>query len=75
MNRFVLKNNFIKVYISHFSINIFIETISQNCVLKTVSLSKMTSFTSMEEVGGLLDELHVLWQATINGSISIIEVL
>ncbi len=26
MNRFVLKNTFIKVYIYHFSINIFIET-------------------------------------------------
>ena len=32
MNRFVLKNTFIKVYIYYFSINIFIETRSQNCV-------------------------------------------
>jgi hypothetical protein len=38
MNRFVLKNTFIKVYIYHFSINIFIETRSQSCVLETVSL-------------------------------------
>ncbi len=48
MNRFFLKNTFIKVYIYHFSINIFIETRSQSCVLETVSLSKMTSFTSTE---------------------------
>ncbi len=48
MNRFVLKNTFIKVYIYHFLINIFIETRSQNCVLETVSLSKTTSFTSTE---------------------------
>ncbi len=38
MNKFVLKNTFIKVYIYHFSINIFIETRSQSCVLETVSL-------------------------------------
>jgi hypothetical protein len=50
MNRFVLKNTFIKVYIYHFSINIFIETRSQSCVLETVLLSKTTSFTSMEGV-------------------------
>ncbi len=40
MNIFVLKNTFIKVYIYHFLINIFIETRSQSYVLETVSLSK-----------------------------------
>ena len=50
MNKFVLKNTFIKVYIYHFSINIFIETRSQSCVLETVSLSKTTSFMSTEGV-------------------------
>ncbi len=39
MYRFVLKNTFIKVYIYHFSINIFIEIRSQSCALETVSLS------------------------------------
>ena len=48
MIRFVLKNTFIKVYIYHFSINIFIEKRSQSCVLETVSLSKTTSFMSTE---------------------------
>ncbi len=48
MNRFVLKNTFIKVYIYHFSINIFIETKIQNYVLETISLSKTTSY----EYGG-----------------------
>ncbi len=32
MNRFVLKNTFIKIYIYHFSINIFIEIRSQSCL-------------------------------------------
>ena len=50
MNRFVLKNTFIKVYIYRFSINIFIEIKSQSCVLETVSLSKTTSFMSTEGV-------------------------
>jgi hypothetical protein len=50
MNKFVLKNTFIKVYIYHFSIKFFIETRSQSCVLKTVSLSKTTFFTSTERV-------------------------
>ena len=54
MNRFVLKNTFIKVYIYHFSINIFIEIRSQSCVLETVSLYKTTSFTSREGVLFLL---------------------
>jgi hypothetical protein len=45
MNRFVLKNIFIKIYIYHFSINIFIEIRSQSYALETVSLSKTTSFT------------------------------
>ena len=31
MNRFVLKNTFIKIYKSHFSINIFIITRGQSC--------------------------------------------
>jgi hypothetical protein len=50
MNIFVLKNTFIKVYIYHFSINIFIKTRSQSYVLETVSLSKTTFFTSTEGV-------------------------
>ena len=45
-----MKNTFIKVYIYHFLINIFIETESQSYVLETVSLSKMTSFTSTKGV-------------------------
>jgi hypothetical protein len=57
MNRFVLKNTFIRVYIYHFSINIFTETRSQSCVLKTVSLSKTTFFTSTEGVLSPLEEL------------------
>jgi hypothetical protein len=55
MNRFVLKNIFIKVYIYHFLINIFIETRSQSCVLETVALSKTTFFTSTDEVFDLLN--------------------
>jgi hypothetical protein len=39
MNIFVFKNTFIKVYIHHYSINIFIITIGQSCILETVSLS------------------------------------
>ena len=39
MNRFVLKNTFIKVYVYHFSINIFLKIRGQSCVLETVSLS------------------------------------
>ncbi len=50
MNRFVLKNTFIKVYIYNFSINIFIETRSQSCIWETVSLSKTTFFASTEGV-------------------------
>jgi hypothetical protein len=50
MNRFVLKNTFIKIYIYHFLINIFIEIRSQSNALETVSLSKTTSFTNMEGV-------------------------
>jgi hypothetical protein len=50
MNRFVLKYTFIKVYIYHFWINIFIEKWSQSYALETVSLSKTTSFTNMERV-------------------------
>ena len=50
MNRFVLKNTFIKVYIYHFLINIFIETRSQSCILEILSLSKMTFFTNTERV-------------------------
>ena len=50
MNKFVLKNTFMKVYIYYFLINIFVEIRNQNCVLETVSLSKTTSFTSTKEV-------------------------
>ena len=50
MNIFVLKNTFIRVYMYHFSINIFVETRSQSCDLETVSLSKTISFTSTEGV-------------------------
>ncbi len=50
MNRFDLKNTFIKIYIYHFLINFFIETKSQSYVLETVPLSKTTSFTSTEGV-------------------------
>ncbi len=47
-----MKNTFIKVYIYHFSINIFMKTRSQSYVLETVSLSKTTSFTSTDGVCG-----------------------
>jgi hypothetical protein len=50
MNRFVLKNTFIKIYIYHFLINIFMKTRSQSYALETVSLSKMTSFSNTEGV-------------------------
>ena len=50
MSRFVSKNIFIKIYIYHFLINIFIEIRYQSYVLKTVSLSKTTFFMSMEGV-------------------------
>ena len=50
MNKFILKNTFIKVYIYYFSINIFIETRNQSCVLEIVLLFKMTSFISTEGV-------------------------
>ncbi len=60
MNRFVLKNTFIKVYVYHFSINIFIETRSQSCVLKTVSLFKTTFFTSTEGVYSMLNLMKLI---------------
>jgi hypothetical protein len=50
MNRFVLKNTFIKIYIYHFLINIFMKTRSQSYAFETVSLSKTTSFSSTEGV-------------------------
>ena len=50
MNRFILKNTFIKVYLYHFLINIFIKPRRQSCVLETVSLSKTTSFTRRKGV-------------------------
>jgi hypothetical protein len=50
MNRFILKNTFIKIYIYHFLINIFIEIRSQSYALETVLLSKTTSFTHLEGV-------------------------
>jgi hypothetical protein len=56
MNRFVLKNTFIKIYIYHFSTNIFIKIRSQSYALETVSLSKTTSFTDLE---GVIAELKL----------------
>ena len=50
MNTFVLKNTFIKIYIYHFSINIFIKIKSQNYALETVLLFKTTSFTNLKGV-------------------------
>jgi hypothetical protein len=50
MNRFVLKNTFIKIYIYHFLINIFTKIRSQCYALKIVSLSKMTLFFSIDRV-------------------------
>ena len=50
MNRFVLKNTFMKIYIYRFLINIFREIKSQSCVLKTVSLSWTSIILSMEGV-------------------------
>jgi hypothetical protein len=50
MNRFILKSTFIKIYIYHFSINIFIEIRSQIYALETASLFKTTSFTNLEGV-------------------------
>ena len=38
MNRFALKNTFIKVYIYNFFLIIFIKIRGQSCVLETVSL-------------------------------------
>ncbi len=55
MNKFVLKNTFIKVYIYYFLINIFIETRSQCYILEIVSLSKTTSFMSTEGVQKIND--------------------
>jgi len=49
MNLFVIKNTFIKVYIYHFLINIFIEIRSQNCILETMTLYKMTSLRVQRE--------------------------
>ena len=54
INRFVLKNTFIKLYIYHFLINIFIKTRSQSNTLETVLLSKTILFLSMEGVYGML---------------------
>jgi hypothetical protein len=53
VNRFFLKCTFIKIYIYHFPIYIFIKIKSQSYVLEIVSLSKMTSFRVC------LAELHV----------------
>jgi len=50
MNGFVLKNTFIKIYIYHFSMNIFIKIRSQSYALETVLLSKTTSFSNLEGV-------------------------
>ncbi len=88
MNRFVLKITFIKVYIYHFSINNFIETRSQSCVLETVSLSKTTSFTSTDGVlvtilwdegstyyGPSLHKPHRFWYMTHNARYHVPKVL
>ena len=50
MNRFVLKNTFIIMYIYHFLINIFIKIKSQSYALEIVSLSKTTSFVRTKGV-------------------------
>jgi len=50
MNRFVLKNTFIKIDTYHFLINSFTKIRSQSYVLETVSLSKATTFTNIEGV-------------------------
>ena len=52
MYKFALKNTFIKIYIYHFLINIFIKINSQSYALETVSLSETILFFSME---GVLD--------------------
>jgi len=44
MNRFYLKNDFCKIYIYYFLINIFIKIIIQSHILESVSLSKMILF-------------------------------
>ena len=54
MNRFVLKSTFIKIYIYHVPINIFIQIRSRSYVLETVLLSKTILFLSMEGVYGML---------------------
>jgi hypothetical protein len=59
MNRFVLKNTFIKTYIYYFSINIFIKIKNQSYALETVSLSKTTCFTNVEGVHGFLTQEKV----------------
>jgi hypothetical protein len=38
MNRLIMQNTFIKLYICWFLINIFIKVRSQSCTLETVSL-------------------------------------
>jgi hypothetical protein len=60
MNRFVLKNTFIKVYIYYFLINIFIKIRSQSYALETISLSKTTFFTNLK--GVYPKHLYVLLQ-------------
>ena len=50
MNRFVLKNTFIKIDTYHFLINSFIKISSQSYALETMSLSKPTTFTNLEGV-------------------------
>jgi len=50
MNRFALKNTFIKIDTYHFLINSFIKIRSQSYALKIVSLSKRTTFTNLEGV-------------------------
>ena len=60
MNRFVLKNTFIKyIYIYHFLINIFREIRSQSCVLETVAVLNVNYFEDGEGVYAIHDAHYV----------------
>ena len=50
MNRFVLKNTFIKIYIYYFSINIFIKIEVKVMLWRPCHLTKTTSFANLERV-------------------------
>jgi len=49
MNRFVLKNTFVKIYTYHFLIDIFYRNKESKLGFETVSLSSMTFFMDMKE--------------------------